>query len=193
MAITGAKIADEILDLYKKFGNQDYIGEPVSQLEHMSQCAQLAMQEGYDEEVILAAFFHDIGHMCEHIMPVKYMDGFGVADHEKMGANYLLSNGFSEKIARLVNSHVNAKRYLTFKYPSYYVQLSEASKSTLQFQGGPMTFDEAILFEEQVDFDLYLALRRWDEAAKVESVPIIDLNEIRTMIISHLGNNNGVV
>lgn len=34
-------IVTEILDLYRKFGNNDYIGEPVSQLEHMSQAAQL--------------------------------------------------------------------------------------------------------------------------------------------------------
>ena len=36
------KIADEILMLCKMYGNQDYIGEPVSQIEHMCQCAQLA-------------------------------------------------------------------------------------------------------------------------------------------------------
>ncbi len=30
---------DEILSLYEKFGNEDYIGEPVSQIEHMCQCA----------------------------------------------------------------------------------------------------------------------------------------------------------
>ena len=55
------QIADEILTLYKMYGNQDYIGEPVSQIEHMCQCAQLAESENYDHEVILAAFFHDIG------------------------------------------------------------------------------------------------------------------------------------
>jgi predicted HD phosphohydrolase len=39
------KIADEILTLYKMYGDQDYIGEPVSQIEHMCQCAQLAKNE----------------------------------------------------------------------------------------------------------------------------------------------------
>jgi predicted HD phosphohydrolase len=48
------KVADEILSLYRLNGNQDYIGEPVSQIEHMCQCAQLAEKEGYDDEVILA-------------------------------------------------------------------------------------------------------------------------------------------
>lgn len=58
------EIVDEVFALYEIYGDEDYIGEPVSQLEHMSQAAALAVQEGYDDEVILAAFFHDIGHLC---------------------------------------------------------------------------------------------------------------------------------
>ncbi|MEP6927044.1 MAG: HDIG domain-containing metalloprotein, partial [Ginsengibacter sp.] len=99
------KIADEILTLYKMYGNQDYIGEPVSQIEHMCQCAQLAEKENYDHEIILAAFFHDIGHLCEHIMDVDYMDNFWIVDHEKIGADYLKSKGFSKKITKLIASH----------------------------------------------------------------------------------------
>ena len=48
--------ATEIIDLYEKYGNADYIGEPVSQIEHMCQSAQLAAEVGASEEVILAAF-----------------------------------------------------------------------------------------------------------------------------------------
>ena len=54
---TESKI-NEIFSLYESFGNADYIGEPVSQIEHMSQAAQMAEKEGYGKEVILAAFFH---------------------------------------------------------------------------------------------------------------------------------------
>src|ERR1700754_308115 len=59
------KITDEIMDLYKGYGGAEYAGEKVSQLEHMMQAAQLAEEEGYDEEVVLAAFLHDIGHISE--------------------------------------------------------------------------------------------------------------------------------
>ena len=79
--------ANYIVALYEQYGHEDYIGEPVSQMEHMCQCAMLAEQEGYDEEVILAAFFHDLGHFCEHITKVQQMDGYGVVDHEKLGAD----------------------------------------------------------------------------------------------------------
>jgi phosphonate degradation associated HDIG domain protein len=183
------KIADEILTLYKMYGNQDYIGEPVSQIEHMCQCAQLAESENYDYEVILAAFFHDIGHLCEHIMEVDYMEDYGIVDHEKIGADYLKRKGFSKKITKLIGSHVGAKRYLTFKYPSYYEQLSAASKGTLNFQGGPMNEKEAKDFEKDGWFSLYITLRGWDEKAKREHVPLPDLERYRTMMIQHLIQN----
>lgn len=180
----------EIMDLYIKYGGNDYIGEPVSQLEHMCQCAALAENGNYDNEVILAAFFHDIGHLCEHIMPVGNMDGFGIVDHEKIGASYLASKGFSEKITRLVTSHVQAKRYLTYKHPGYYNMLSEASKKTLEYQGGIMQPQEAQLFESDEYFDLYILLRRWDEQAKQAYVPLPDLNVYRQRMIQHLMHYN---
>jgi predicted HD phosphohydrolase len=41
---------DEMVSLYQKHGNEDYIGEPVSQIEHMCQCAQLAEAAGADDD-----------------------------------------------------------------------------------------------------------------------------------------------
>lgn len=181
---------DEIIELYNNYGSEDYIGEPVSQIEHMCQCAQFAAHEGYDDEVILAAFFHDIGHLCENLIPFQSMDGYGMVDHEKIGADYLLAKGFSNKIAGLVTSHVAAKRYLTFKYPDYYNSLSEASKKTLQFQGGVMNNEEVNAFEADPLFPLYVKLRRWDEAAKAENIPLPSLDIYRAKMIGHLQQQN---
>lgn len=175
-----------IIGLYEQYGGEDYIGEPVSQVEHMCQCATLAEKEGYGEEVVLAAFFHDIGHLCEHIMPVRQMDGYGVVDHEKLGAEFLRSLGFSEDIASLIRNHVQAKRYLTHRYESYYNQLSEASKKTLEFQGGRMSNEEAALFEADKLFDLHIRLRQWDEKAKLENKPLPPLEKFERMMIAHL-------
>lgn len=184
------KIAEEVFVLYHQYGNADYIGEPVSQIEHMCQAAQLAEEEGYDEAVILAAFFHDIGHLCEHIMPVKQMDGYGVVDHEKLGADFLREKGFAETIASLVENHVQAKRYLTYHFPEYYNQLSAASKQTLAFQGGQMTLEEAMAFEADPLFDLHIKLRRWDEKAKLEHQPLPALDKYKEMVIRHLQAQN---
>ncbi len=183
-------IVDEIFSLYERHGNADYIGEPVSQLEHMCQAAQLAEEEGCDDEVVLAAFFHDIGHLCEFIMPVELMEGVGVLDHESIGQAYLVNKGFSERIAKLVRSHVEAKRFLTFKFPAYFEKLSDASKLTLQHQGGRMNAEEAEAFETDPMFDLFIKMRTWDDLAKITNKALPDLNKYKKMAVLHLMQNN---
>lgn len=177
---TPSQVVEEVFDLYTKFGNEDYIGEPVSQIEHMSQSAQLAIDEGYDDEVILAAFFHDIGHICVmNGADEESMGGYGKKSHERIGADYLRSVGFPERVAKLVENHVQAKRYLTFKYPDYYNQLSEASKKTLEYQGGVMNAEEAHSFETDPLFETSIRMRKWDELAKEIQVPVIDLGVLK--------------
>jgi 2-amino-1-hydroxyethylphosphonate dioxygenase (glycine-forming) len=114
------------------------------------------------------------------------MDGYGMMDHEKVGADYLRQLGFSERMCKLIASHVNAKRYLTWKYPEYYEQLSGASKKTLEYQGGRMEETEAGKFEADPLFDLYIKMRRWDEAAKVEQQALPDINVFREKARKHL-------
>ncbi len=180
------KITDEIFSLYKQFGEQDYIGEPVSQIEHMAQTAALALDEGYDDEVVLAAFLHDIGHLCVADNLAKSMNGFGNKDHEQLGADFLKSRGFSERILMLVKGHVAAKRYLTFKNPDYYNQLSEASRETLKHQGGVMSPAEAKLFEQDNDAVLLIKMRQWDDSAKQTDLPITALPKLKALMVNHL-------
>ena len=179
-------VVNEVFSLYEKFGDEDYIGEPVSQLEHMSQAAALAQAEGFDDEVILAAFFHDIGHLCADAEEAGSMDGMGNVDHEKLGADYLLERGFSERVANLVQGHVIAKRYLTYKYPEYYSRLSDASKGTLEFQGGVMTEEEATDFELNPDAELIIRLRYWDDMAKEMNIPVNNLDYLKSIALTHL-------
>ncbi len=177
---------DELFSLYEKYGDEDYIGEPVSQLEHMSQAAALAQAEGYDDEVILAAFFHDIGHLCASEGETESMDGMGVVDHEKLGADYLDELGFSPRVCQLVKSHVIAKRYLTYKYPDYFERLSPASRITLEFQGGVMTEAEATEFEKNPDAALTIRLRLWDDAAKEMNIPVVNVAVLKAMALKHV-------
>ncbi|MEJ0082124.1 MAG: HD domain-containing protein [Puia sp.] len=104
------RVADTIIDLYKQYGGSEYAGEKVSQLEHMVQAAQLAELGGFDEEVILAAFLHDIGHIAEEASGENEMDEYGIKDHEALGAQYLSEKGFSSKISKLVASHVHGEK-----------------------------------------------------------------------------------
>jgi phosphonate degradation associated HDIG domain protein len=191
--IQATNIANEIILLYEQYGGSEYAGEKVTQLEHMVQAARLAEQEGYDEEVILAAFLHDVGHICVSAQEENTMGGWGVKDHEEVGADYLREKGFSKRLARLVASHVEAKRYLTWKDPLYYEQLSEASKKTLEYQGGPMLTDEAEAFETHPLFSLIIKMRYWDDVAKIEHLEVGDLEKYRAMIVRHLEQHYSVV
>ncbi|GAB3885507.1 HD domain-containing protein [Spirosoma agri] len=166
-----------IAALFAQSGNDDYYGEPITQLEHALQCAQMAEQAGADADTVAAAFLHDIGHLLpEELVKTGYMDGYGTIDHERLGADYLRELGYSEKVAQLIENHVNAKRYLVFKNPKYFARLSEASLKTLAFQGGPMSEEEATAFEANPYFKGILQLRVWDEQAKIPglSTPTAD-------------------
>lgn len=176
---------DSIFGLYELNGSAEYVGESVSILEHSFQTAFLAQQEGYEEEVILAAFLHDIGHF----LPNKNeMNGLGNIRHEIAGANFLYKNGFSNRIALLVRNHVEAKRYLTFKYPAYSEKLSESSRKTLEFQGGKMTQEEAQTFKKMPMFELYLKMREWDDRAKEVEIKNATIDFYKDLAFTHLMN-----
>ncbi len=180
---TPAQIVDSTFALYERHGSDDYIGEAITQLEHMSQAAQLAMAEGFDDEVVLAAFFHDIGHLCGGDAS---MGGYGVVSHERIGAEYVRRCGFGERMSRLVEYHVEAKRYLTLRQAGYYQRLSEASRRTLEYQGGVMSEAEADAFERDPLFEVSLRMREWDERAKEVGVPVVDLDGLKQRALALL-------
>jgi 2-amino-1-hydroxyethylphosphonate dioxygenase (glycine-forming) len=181
--MTPLEVSNRIFDLYARFGSNDYIGEPVSQIEHMSQAAQLAINEGLDDEVVLAAFFHDIGHLCVAKDSENDMHGLGIKNHEKLGADYLRELGFPERVASLVESHVEAKRYLCYARPEYLAKLSEASQKTLELQGGIMNATEAKHFEQNPLANLMIKMREWDDTAKETDTPIIDFSVLKEKMI----------
>ncbi|KAJ2323281.1 hypothetical protein IWW51_003833, partial [Coemansia sp. RSA 2702] len=164
-----------VFRLLENGSKQGYIGEDISQLEHALQAALQATQEAADNETVLAALLHDVGQFCPakelRRMLVEDIGGgdldVGAVGHEKLGAEYLRKVGFSDNVCDLVESHVVAKRYLTATDPEYYTGLSQASKLSLKFQGGPFTSDEAEAFERDPLFKQKVQLRKWDDASKV--------------------------
>ena len=177
---------DDIMTLFEQYGNEDYDGEPVSQASHMIQCAMLAMQEEADDELMLAAFLHDIGHLLKHRQATGAMGTYGVVDHEGIGAVYLRNRGFSDRVCAVVENHVQAKRYLVAVEPSYKDNLSEASVQTLIWQGGPMKEAEADRFRQHPFFDDIIRVRIWDEEAKDAHASILPLEHFRNLIYQHI-------
>lgn len=179
-------------------GDADYIGEAVSQLEHSLQAAQLARDAGADRDTTLAALLHDIGRFIPATAKMSEMvdeDGtyVGWASHEVLGERYLRRLGFSEKICQLVGAHVTAKRHLTAVDKAYYNGLSRSSKTTLKFQGG--MFDEEQVKAAQKDPLLAekLAVRRWDDEAKVAGRSTAPLATYQTMAVESLLDSKSTV
>ena len=57
----------EVFDLYRNYGENGYIGEEVTQLQHATRNTQHKQMFWYkkykdNHEIILCAFLHDIGH-----------------------------------------------------------------------------------------------------------------------------------
>jgi predicted HD phosphohydrolase len=180
---------NDIFHLYELHGGKEY-GEGVTQLMHMVQAAKIAQKEGYEDEMILAAFYHDIGHFLED---GEDMGIYGKHDHDRMGYEFLLDNGFPEKLAKLVASHVATKRYLTYTEKGYYDQLSDASKKTLEYQGGPMKEAEAAAYEKDPMLGSYIKIRLWDDLGKETDVPVdpADVAMLKQMTIRYLTRVQG--
>lgn len=178
-----------IKELYVKYGNYDYIGEDVSQIEHMIQCAMLAGNDNQDDEVIIACFLHDVGHLIGIDNKLEN-DNFGIIDHEKVALEFLRESGFKYPIPELVYNHVNAKRYLIYKNPDYYNNLSNASKNTLIKQGGVMTELEANIFEKDKLFELSLKVRSYDEKAKDKKIEMKKVEYYFELIKKYLIENS---
>lgn len=167
-------VTREIMDLFDRYGHLSY-GEGCTQLEHAVQAGWFASEKGYDDELIAAAFLHDIGHLYplgQAGLQVTEMGGYGLEEHDRWGEEFLRSRGFSDRIVATVRNHVASKRYLCRAEPGYYEALSAASRETLSYQGGPMTPEEAAAFESDPFFEDSIRLRRLDEEAKVEDFRI---------------------
>ncbi|HVX26788.1 MAG TPA: HD domain-containing protein [Parafilimonas sp.] len=183
---TYKQTANEIMELYEKYGDEDYDGEPVSQTSHMIQCAMEAMAQGEDEELVLGSFLHDVGHLLKHVEATEEMGNFGVVNHEGLGAQYLKEKGFSARVCAMVENHVNAKRYLVATDETYQSKLSEASLQTLQWQGGPMDQSEVLSFEQHPFFEDIIKVRLWDEKAKKPDAVLIPISHFKTLITNYL-------
>ncbi|MEZ5055956.1 MAG: HDIG domain-containing protein [Saprospiraceae bacterium] len=167
-----------LMELFEEKGNENY-GEQVTQLQHAVQAATSARNKGFDPELIVAAFLHDVGHLLDE---EEKMEELGNQYHENLGADYLSNLGFSKRIQSLVKNHVEAKRYLTAADKTYLRTLSAASLKTLSYQGGPMDDFDKENFEKDPFFKDHIRLRQLDDAAKVENYTIGNIEWIWEMI-----------
>ena len=163
MALTLADIAT----LFRQHGTAQYSGEPVTQLEHALQTAQLAESAGADDELITAALLHDLGHLLNDQGDSPTLRG--VDDTHQYFALPFLRGVFSDRVVCAIQWHVDAKRYLCAVRPDYQAGLSVDSQRSLELQGGIFSDEEAQRFIARAHAGDAVRLRLWDDQAKIAS------------------------
>jgi phosphonate degradation associated HDIG domain protein len=172
------RVVEEITELFERGGAEAYFGERVTQLQHALQAAHCAVEAKADDELVVAALLHDIGHL----LGGNFHADIGVIDHDRSCVDWLKARGFPPRLIALVSGHVSAKRYLVAVRPGYFDRLSESSVRTLALQGGPMSPEEVRAFESGPHFRDLLRLRSWDEQAKDPGAVVPGLDHYLGMI-----------
>jgi predicted HD phosphohydrolase len=154
---------DAVLDLYDRWGAERY-DEEVGQLDHALQTAALAASGGAADPLVAAALLHDVGHLLA-------LRGGPAGPHERTAPTFLAAL-FPESVTGPIALHVAAKRYLCAVEPHYHAGLSAGSQRSLRRQGGAMVTGEVEAFEATPGWADAVALRRWDDAGKVDDAVV---------------------
>ncbi|MCV7359351.1 HD family phosphohydrolase [Mycolicibacterium fluoranthenivorans] len=125
--------------------------ESVDELDHALQSAAKAIEDTADDELVLAAALHDLGHS-------PLIDAG--PEHDAVARAWLTPR-FGERVGWLAGAHVAAKRYLAATDTGY--TPSQVSVLSLARQGGPGVDPAFVTHPWWPDA---LRLRRYDDAAK---------------------------
>lgn len=155
--------------------------EPVDQRSHALQSAGLALTEGADPELVVAALLHDIGR---HRDVVKAHPG---QPHEE-SARLFCDRYFPARVGWLAWAHVPAKRYLVATEAGYFGAFSEGSVASFEHQRGPMSEEEAKEFIQHPWAADAVRLRRWDDLAKVPDGPVPDPADVLAAVAAALAS-----
>ena len=150
-----------------------YGGEELTQLQHALQCAFLADLDGASDALIVAALFHDIGHVLLPSTEGVSLRGIDL-QHEEVAARFLTWCGYPSEVVEPVRLHVAAKRMLA-RDLAFVANLSIESVRTLELQGGPLSDAETAAFQRHPFAADALRLRAWDDQAKVVGMMVPDL------------------
>lgn len=179
LTVTADDIFDEILERFHARGDQHY-GENVTEQEHALQTAASAEKVGAEPALVVACLLHDFGHLVHDLGENIAKRGVD-AKHEDLGAEFL-SRYFPPEVVEPARLHVAAKRYLCTIRPEYHAGLSDASRLSLELQGGLMSDEEVADFEANPHYQAAVELRHHDDAGKVAGAKTKSVEDYRELV-----------
>jgi len=171
---------EDIRGLFETWGSLAYSGESVSQLEHALQSGALAQQDGAGDDLVAAAFLHDLGHLLNRHGETP--SARGVDDVHQFYALPFLRPVLPDSVLEPIRLHVDAKRYLCAVDSAYFGCLSPDSVRSLQLQGGIFSDEEAAAFAARPYASDAVRLRRWDDRAKTRGKVTPDLDVFLSVV-----------
>ena len=171
---------DQIMKLFESRGAHMYGREPVNQMEHALQCAYQAETAGAEPALVSACLLHDLGHLLALRHDGELAEpGSDVDDVHQFFALPFLRGVFPDSVLEPIRLHVDAKRYLCRAESAYWDTLTNASKHSLELQGGMHSPAEAEEFIRLPHAYEAVLLRRWDDQSKVPGLSTPDIHHFR--------------
>ncbi len=167
---------DDLIELYRGPEADRLYDEAVTERAHALQCAAVAAADVAADALVAAALLHDVGHLILGDNRPMHMPLGQDHGHDRAGA-HLLSRWFGPAVTEPVRLHVAAKRYLVAVDASYGARLSPASERSLAVQGGAMGPSEREAFLASPWWADAVALRRWDDEAKVVGRAVLPVDD----------------
>lgn len=171
-------LLDHLMGLLQETDKHTY-GEDVSMLAHGLQSAARMSELGADDDLVLAALMHDIGHL------LGPAGKHGYHDHAEAAADFLRP-WLPAPIVEPIRLHVAAKRHLVATDGDYYNRLSEASKITLEEQGGAFTSEQSQEFLTNPHAERAMKLRNCDDEGKRPGQMVPQLETYRDLLAAAL-------
>jgi phosphonate degradation associated HDIG domain protein len=169
-----------LVEIFERRGAMEYLGESVTMAEHMLQAAEFAERDQASDELVAAALLHDVGHFMSEFGAYS-PDDTEDRHHDEAGAR-VLASFFPPLVTECVRMHVAAKRYLCATDAGYLAKLSKASGHSLALQGGPMSAEEILSFENSPHFRDAVRVRLWDEAGKIVGLKTRSIREYMPLL-----------
>ncbi|RDH80420.1 HD family phosphohydrolase [Mycolicibacterium moriokaense] len=144
--------------------------DSVDELDHALQAAARAIDDAADDELVLAAALHDIGHS-------PLFGDVAACRHDSVAREWLTPR-FGDRVGWLAGAHVAAKRYLVATDPDYASTLSDVSVDSLHHQGGAGVDP---VFVEHPWWADALRLRGYDDAAKDPRASAASIDDVMTV------------